>query len=134
MEFLPDGLGFPAAIHGYGGGGGKREGTECSGESCVETWKTHQVMPRNRTEIGLKMSAKPKSNAVRGERPLFPNATAEVSGRLDAETADAMLPLLTIIQGQRTEQMYQLAEIFASIFEALPEEYERAIASTSEAA
>jgi hypothetical protein len=36
--------------------------------------------------------------------------------------------------GQRTEQMYQLADIFASIFEALPEEYEQAIASTPEAA
>jgi len=91
-------------------------------------------MPRNCTEIGLKMSAKPKSNAVRGKRPLFPNATAEMSVRLDTETADAALPLPPSTQEQRTEQMYQLAEIFASIFEALPEEYEHAIASTPEAA
>ena len=82
------------------------------------------------------MSAKPKSNAVRGEGEgtLFPNATAEMSVRLDTETANAPLPLPTITQGQRTEQMYQLADIFASIFEALPEEYEHAIASKLEAA
>ncbi len=76
-------------------------------------------MPRNRTQLGLKMSAKPKWNPVRD---------------LDPETADAALPLPTTTQGQRTEQMYQLADIFASIFEALPEEYEHAIASTPEAA
>ncbi len=91
-------------------------------------------MPRNRTEIGLKMSAKPKSNTVRGERPPTPNRTAEMSVRLDTEMADAALPLPTITQRQRTEKMYQLADIFASIFEALPEEYEHAIASTLEAA
>ena len=91
-------------------------------------------MPRNRTQIGLKMSAKPKSNAVRRERPLFPNATAETGVHLDTETADAALPLLITTQRQRTEQMYQLADIFASIFEALPKEYEHAIASTPEAA
>jgi hypothetical protein len=91
-------------------------------------------MPRNRTEIGLKMSAKPKSNAVRGEGPLFPNATAEMSVHLDTETADAVLPLSTSTHGQRTEQMYQLADIFASIFEALPEECEHAVATTLEAA
>ena len=91
-------------------------------------------MPRNRTQIGLKMSANPKSNAVRGEGPLFPNTTAEMSVHRDTKTADAALPLPTTTQGQRTEQMYQLADIFASIFEALPEEYEHAIASTLEAA
>jgi len=80
------------------------------------------------------MSAKPKSNAVRGEGHPFPNATAEMSVRLDAETVDATLSLPTSTQGLRTEQMYQLADIFASIFEALPEEYEQAIASTPEAA
>jgi hypothetical protein len=91
-------------------------------------------MPRNRTEIGLKMSAKPNSNAVRGEGPLFPNATAEMSVPLDTEMTDAALPLLTTTQEERTEQMYQLADIFASIFEALPAEHEQAIASTPEAA
>lgn len=91
-------------------------------------------MPRNRAQIGLKMSAEPESNVVRGKGPLFPNATAEMSVRLDTETADGALPLLTTTQAQRTEQMYQLAEIFASIFEALPEESEHAIASTPEAA
>ena len=81
------------------------------------------------------MSTKPKSNAVRGEGPLFPNATAaEMSVHLDTETADAALPLLTTTQGQRTEQMYQLADIFASIFEALPDGHKHAIASTLDAA
>jgi hypothetical protein len=79
-------------------------------------------------------SAKPKSNAVRGEGPLFPNATVELSVHLDTETADAVLPLPTTTQGQRSEQMYQLADIFASIFEALPEEPAHAIATTLEAA
>jgi hypothetical protein len=37
-------------------------------------------------------------------------------------------------QEQRIEQMYQLAHIFASIFEALPDEHEHAIATTWEAA
>ena len=80
------------------------------------------------------MSVQPNSNAVRGEGPLFPNTTAEMSVHRDTKTADAALPLPTATQGQRTEQMYLLAEIFASIFEALPEEYEHAIASTPEAA
>jgi hypothetical protein len=66
--------------------------------------------------------------------PLFPNATAEMNVHLDTETADAALPLPTTTPGQRTEQMYQLADIFASIFEALPEECEHAIATTLEAA
>jgi hypothetical protein len=80
------------------------------------------------------MSAKPKSNAGYRARHPFPNATVEMSVRLDTETADAALPLPPTTHGQRTEQMYQLAEILASIFEALPEEYEHAIASTPEAA
>ena len=80
------------------------------------------------------MSAKPKSNAIRGGGALFPNAPAEMSAGLDPETADAALPLTTTTLGQRIEQMYQLADIFASIFEALPEEYEHAIATTPEAA
>ena len=91
-------------------------------------------MPRNRTQIGLKMSGKPKSNVVSGEGPLFPDATVETSVRLDTETADGGLSLLTTTQGQRAEQMYQLADIFASIFEALPADHEQAIASTPEAA
>jgi len=48
--------------------------------------------------------------------------------------ADAALPLSFITHTEPTEKMYQLADIFASIFEALPEEYEHAIASTLEAA
>jgi len=60
---------------------------------------------------------------------LFPNATAETSVDRDTETADAACRYRQPLKGQRTEQMYQLADIFASIFEALPEEYEHAIAS-----
>ena len=91
-------------------------------------------MPRNRTQVGLKLSAKPKSNAVSGEGPLFPNATAEMTLHLDTETADAALPLPTTTHEQRTEQMYKLADIFASIFEALPADHEQAIVTTPEAA
>src|ERR1035438_3286795 len=60
------------------------------------------------------MSIKSKSNAVRGTKgsPLFQSATVEtVSGHITS-------------QEQRIEQMYQLAHIFASIFEALPDEHE----------
>jgi hypothetical protein len=32
----------------FGGGGGKRKGTGCAGESRVETGKPHEVRPRNR--------------------------------------------------------------------------------------
>ena len=70
------------------------------------------------------MSIKSKSNAVRGTKgtPLFQSATLEtVSGHITA-------------QEQRIAQMYQLAHIFASIFEALPDEHEHAIATTREAA
>lgn len=69
------------------------------------------------------MSIKSKSNAVRGAREaLFPSATAEtVSGPVSS-------------QQQRIEQMYELADIFASIFEVLPDEHEHAIASTRQAA
>jgi hypothetical protein len=63
-----------------------------------------------------------KSNAVDGEeKTLFRNAPVETVGACIAmETADAAKPLSTVIPGQRIEQMYHLADIFASIFEALP--------------
>ena len=82
------------------------------------------------------MSVKSKSNAVHEEKdPLFPSVAVEtMSAHIATETADAAQPLRTTTQRQRTEQMYQLADIFASIFEALPEEYEHAIATTLEAA
>jgi len=53
------------------------------------------------------------------------------------ETADAPVSLPTTPQQQRIEQMYQLADIFASIFEALPgeqDEHAYAIATTRKAA
>jgi hypothetical protein len=69
------------------------------------------------------MSIKSKSNAVCGPKdPLFQSATAgNVSGHVTS-------------QEQRIEQMYQLADIFASIFEALSDEHEHAIVTTREAA
>lgn len=82
------------------------------------------------------MSVKSKSTAVHGaKKPLFPSATVEsVCAHLAAKTADAAQPLQTATPGQRIEQMYQLADIFASIFEALPNEYKHAIATEREAA
>ena len=49
------------------------------------------------------------------------------------DTVGAAHPLRSI-QGQRIEQMYLLADIFLAIFEALPAEYEDAIATKREAA
>ncbi len=82
------------------------------------------------------MSIKSKSNAVRGAKhPLFQSARVEtVSAHLAMETADAAPLLPTTAQQQRIEQMYQLANIFASIFEALPDVHAHAIATTREAA
>ena len=50
------------------------------------------------------------------------------------ETADAPASLPTPPQQHRIEQMYELADIFASIFEALSEVHAHAIATTREAA
>ena len=82
------------------------------------------------------MSVESKSSAVHEEKdPLLSSVAVEtMSGHIARETADAAQPLPTTTQRQRTEQMYQLADIFASIFEALPEEWEHAIATTLEAA
>jgi hypothetical protein len=69
------------------------------------------------------ISVKSKSNAAQGEeKTLFPSATVEaVSACIALETADAAELLPTASPEQRIEQMYELADIFASIFEALPE-------------
>lgn len=82
------------------------------------------------------MSIKSKSNAVRGAKhPLVQRATAEtVSAHMAMETADAPASVPTTAQQQRIEQMYQLADIFASMFEALSEVHTHAIATTREAA
>ena len=81
------------------------------------------------------MSVKSKANAVHGRKePLFSPAKVEiVNARVRTETVDAAQPK-TDTQGQRTEEMYELAGIFAAIFEALPEEYEHAIVTRFEAA
>ena len=82
------------------------------------------------------MSIKSKSNAVRGAKgPLLQSASVEtVSAHIAREMADAPASLPTTAQQQRIEQMYQLADIFASIFEALSEVHAHAIATTREAA
>jgi len=82
------------------------------------------------------MSIKSKPNAVRGAKdPLFPSTTVEtVSTILPVTTAGALAPLPTTAPEERIEQMFQLADIFASIFEALLDEHEHAIATTREAA
>ena len=80
------------------------------------------------------MSIKSKSNAVRGAKdPLFPTTVETASTILPVTTAGALATLPTTAPGERIEQMYQLADIFASIFEAL-DEHEHAIATTREAA
>ncbi len=80
------------------------------------------------------MSVKSDSNAVREAKdiPLLPYAIAEAP--TVPENADAAQPLPSATPAQRIEDMYQLADIFASIFMTLPDEYEHAIAMTREAA
>jgi hypothetical protein len=56
-----------------------------------------------------------------------------VNACVATDTVDAARPR-TGTQGKRTEQMYELADILAAIFEALPEEYEDAIVTRPEAA
>ncbi len=77
------------------------------------------------------MPVKSKANAVHGvKKPLFPSSTLEtVSARIAMEAADGAQPLPTAIPGQHVDQMYQLADIFASVFEALPNDYKHAIAT-----
>ena len=50
------------------------------------------------------------------------------------EPGDAAQPSPTTIEGLHTEQMYQLADIFASIFERLHDAPDDAVATTREAA
>lgn len=82
------------------------------------------------------MSIKSKSKALRGTKdPLFPYATGEtVTASVATEKANASASPATPTQDQRIEQMYLLADIFACIFEALPDEYEHAIVTPREAA
>jgi hypothetical protein len=72
------------------------------------------------------MSAKSKSRVTHEAKGLLvPHATVEkVSTKGPKKTVDCTQPLQRKIRGQHIEQMYQLADIFAAIFEALPEEYE----------
>jgi len=82
------------------------------------------------------MSIKSKSNVVGGTKgPLLQGTTVEtVSATMAVGMAETPPSLLTTSQQQRVEQMYQLANIFASIFEALPDQHAHAIVTTREAA
>jgi hypothetical protein len=72
------------------------------------------------------MSIRSKSSKLHqaNDTPVCPRATAEISAIGNTAT----------ISGQRIEQMYELADILVSIFEALPDEHEHAIAATPKAA
>jgi hypothetical protein len=87
-------------------------------------------------QLSEPMSIKSKPNAVRGATDsLRQSATVETVGAHRAmELADSLALLPKTAQQQRIEQMYQLANIFASIFEALSDEHLHAIATTREAA
>lgn len=80
------------------------------------------------------MSIKSKSNEASGSKdtPTCPGATPEPSTLCVALETNGTPP--TTPAGHRIEQMRQLADIFASIFEGLPDEHEHAIATTRQAA
>jgi hypothetical protein len=81
------------------------------------------------------MSANSKSNALREATTCCASDGKETIGdEIANETVDAIQPLRTTTKRQREEQMYQLAEIFAAIFETLQEEYEPAAATIERAA
>jgi hypothetical protein len=82
------------------------------------------------------MSIVSKSNAARETKAsVFPRATVEATTpHTDGETAGAPASLPTTAGEERIERMQQLADIFASIFEALPDNDKRAIATTRDAA
>jgi len=82
------------------------------------------------------MSIKSKSNAVRGAKELLLQSASvdTASAHIAMEMADTPASLPITAQQQRIEQLYQLADIFASIFEALHDKHANAIATTREAA
>lgn len=82
------------------------------------------------------MSIVSKSNAAReAKTPVFPRATVEATTpHTEGEMAGAPASPPTTAREQQIERMYQLADIFASIFEALPDDDIRAIATTRDAA
>jgi hypothetical protein len=82
------------------------------------------------------MSIVSKSNAAReAKNAAFRPATVEATTPHTAgETAGAPASIPTPAREQCIEEMYQLADIFASIFETLPDDYKRAIATSRDAA
>jgi hypothetical protein len=74
------------------------------------------------------------SNAVREGTTERRAGTETTDHNMAKKTADAIQPLHTTTQRQRKEQMYQLAEIFAAIFETLSDEYQPDTATVARAA
>ena len=81
------------------------------------------------------MSIRSKSSEVyeAKDASVFPRAMAEIA-TLPIATEPSGVAAPTSSAGRRMEQMYELADIFASIFEALPNGHEHAIAATPKAA
>jgi hypothetical protein len=59
-------------------------------------------------------------NEANGDSSLVASAIPQTAGE-NEKTADTLPAISTVSQQQRLEQMYQLAEIFAAIFEKLPD-------------
>jgi hypothetical protein len=76
-------------------------------------------------------------NSNRGQEakdmPVFPRGTAEITTLPGGEETTGAAPPTSSAR-QRIEQMYELADILASIFEALPNAHEHAIAAAPRAA
>jgi hypothetical protein len=59
-------------------------------------------------------------NEANGDSSVVARAIPQTAGE-NEKTADTIPAIRTVSQEQRLEQMYQLAEIFAAIFETLPD-------------
>lgn len=81
------------------------------------------------------MSIKSKSSDVREakSKSVFPRSTAEIATLHTAAEPTGGSPSKSAA-AERIEQMYELADIFAAIFEALSDEHEHAIAVPPKAA
>jgi hypothetical protein len=74
-------------------------------------------------------------NEANARQSLFASTITETAGENRVkETADTIPTPRTAMQGQRLEQMSQLAEIFAAIFETLPDGSEPAHSTMEKAA
>jgi hypothetical protein len=71
-------------------------------------------------------------NEANGDSSLVARAIPQTAGE-NEETADTIPAIRTVSPQQHLEQMYQLAEVFAAIFETLPDGTE-AVSSIEKAA